>query len=184
MKWIGCERGDQAGWARCLLPWPHIPKATVRFRTATRKRRLTDFGRVWYLIVSDFKQRAESLKRRSSILPVRPSPGTRHATRSARRVWPTSRLRRRHQPVRSGLMAAFFCFDRHDDESAPRQWNTLDAAIAGLGGRSSTEALPFSSPECMEYSGSVHSRMNVIFRLHSSLVVALRQARGVGVVPL
>ena len=59
---------------------------TVRFRTPAWKRRLTHFALIWYLIGSDFKQRAKLPKRRSSILPVQPSPGTRHATRSARRV--------------------------------------------------------------------------------------------------
>jgi hypothetical protein len=47
-------------------------------------RRLTDIASIWYLISSDFKQLLNPPKRRSSIRPVRPSPGTRHAVVFAR----------------------------------------------------------------------------------------------------
>ena len=72
----------------------------------------------------------------------------------------------------------FFCFARHEDESAPRRWKTLDVAIAGLGCRFKHRARSFSSPECMKFSGSVHSRMNVILN-YIHLLSRLTGRRGV-----
>jgi hypothetical protein len=129
---------------------------------------LTDFALIWYLISSDFNQRGKLPKRRSSILPVRPSRGTRHVSSYARRV----RIKRDSKAASTGETrhdGRFFCSET-DDESVPRRRNALDAAIAGLGRSNQTQPEPvLSNPGCMEFPGSVHSRMNVNIKLHSSL---------------
>ena len=76
------ESGDLEAARRGLLVEP------VAIVHLAKKRRLTHFGSIWYLIRSDFNQRAKLPKRRSSLLPVHPSRGSvmHEDLRASRRV--------------------------------------------------------------------------------------------------